>query len=258
MSHEGFTCLAFLASRMRLVRLLAIALAASAPFIALAPASLATDPPQVPCIDPRGCPDLQADASTMRPHLQTKTFGAHDCSVQEGSTEAGTRKLLRFTFTTPNVGPGDLIIGDPRMHPEWFEWGACHGHWHFKLYAEYRLWTPADFAAWDAFRQANPDMTADEALAASGLSYVRGQKQGFCVIDIRPYTFPALAKYFMCSFQGLSVGWADEYSAALDGQFVDVTGIPSGQYVLEEETNAHRLFEEANYNNNRAWVTVNL
>ena len=243
---------------MRVVPVLALLLLASAPLLALAPASVAADPPQVPCSDPRGCPDLTSDGSTMQPQVQTKTFKARDCNVQEGSTVAGTRKLLKFTFSTPNLGPGDLIVGDPSQHPEWFEWGACHGHYHFKLYAEYRLWTQANFAAWDAYRNAHPELTADQAIAASGLSYVRAAKQGFCVIDIYPVTLPSVPKYVVCEFQGISVGWADEYSTALDGQFVDVTGIPSGTYVLEEEVNAHRLYKEVSYNNNRAWVTVTL
>ena len=243
---------------MRVVPLLVLAALVAVPFVALAPASFAANPPQVPCSDLRGCPDLWADAATMQPAVQTKNFKANDCNVQEGSTQAGTRKLLKFTFTTPNKGPGDLIVGDPGAHPEWFEWGACHGHYHFKLYAEYRLWTPANFATWDAFRTANPQMTADQALAASGLSYVRAAKQGFCVIDIWPYELPSVPKYFVCDFQGISVGWADEYSTALDGQFVDVTGISSGTYVLEEEVNAHRLYKETDYNNNRAWVQVTI
>lgn len=241
---------------MRIVPLLVLALLCTAPLLALAPAH-AANPPQVPCGDPRGCPDLYADRNTMQPQLQTKNFKAQDCNVQEGSTQAGTRTLLKFTFTTPNRGPGDLIVGDPSAHPEWFEWGACHGHWHFKLYAEYRLWTATTFAQWDAYRNAHPEMSADQALAASGLSYIRAQKQGFCVIDVVLYGIAA-PKYLLCDFQGISVGWADEYSTSLDGQYVDVTGLPHGSYVLEEEVNAHQLYKETNYNNNRASVPVTL
>lgn len=215
---------------------------------------------QVPCSDPRGCPDLISDGSTMAPKTQTKTFKANDCNVIEGSTEAGTRKVLRFTFTTPNLGPGDLIVGDPTQHPEWFEWGDCHGHYHFKLYAEYRLWTPSSFATWDALRKASPEKTGDQILAENPtLKYTTSKKQGFCVIDVWPYMpAPGVPKYVLCEFQGISVGWADEYYDGLDGQFVDVTDVPPGTYVLEEEVNAHRLYQETNYNNNRAWVQVTL
>ena len=217
-----------------------------------------TSTPQVPCSDPRGCPDLISDQSTMAPKIQTKTFKATDCNVVEGSTEAGTRKVLRFTFTTPNLGPGDLIVGDPTQHPEWFEWGDCHGHYHFKLYAEYRLWTPAKFAQWDALRNANPTKTGDQILAENPtLTFVTSKKQGFCVIDVVLYTV-GVPKYAVCDFQGISAGWADEYYDGLDGQFIDVTNVPHGTYVLEEEVNAHRLYQEVNYNNNRASMQVTL
>lgn len=213
---------------------------------------------QVPCTDLRGCPDLISWEETMDPKVKVKTFNAGDCNVVEGSTQAGTRKLLQFTFTTPNLGPGDLIVGEPSQHPEWFEWGACHGHYHFKLYAEYRLWTPAAFAQWDALRNANPQLTGDQVLAANPqLTYITSQKQGFCVIDVVIYTV-GVPKYAVCDFQGISVGWADEYSTDLDGQFIDITGVPSGTYVLEEEVNAHRLYEETSYTNNRAWETVSI
>jgi hypothetical protein len=241
---------------MRRLLVLATLALLSLPLLAM-PSPVEGATTQVPCSDPRGCPDLISQQSTMQPHLKTKNFKAQDCNVQEGSTKAGTRTLLEFTFTTPNLGPGDLIVGDPSAHPEWFEWGACHGHYHFKLYAEYRLWTPANFAKWDAYRKANPTVSADDAIAATGATYLLAQKQGFCVIDVVLYTVGA-PKYLVCDFQGISVGWADEYSTALDGQYVDVTGLPHGTYVLEEEVNAHQLYQETSYANNRASVTVTI
>ena len=240
-----------------MLRPLLLATALAAPLLWTG-ATADTSTPQVPCVDLLGCPDLISVQETMQPNLRNKAFRADDCNVREGATQAGPRKLLEFTFTTPNVGEGDLVVGRPDDHPEWFEWGACHGHWHFKLYAEYRLWTPEKFAQWDALRQANPEKRGDQILAEEPtLTYVATKKAGFCVIDVTLYTF-GIPKYATCEFQGISVGWADEYGTSLDGQFVDVTGLPSGTYVLEEEVNAHRLYEELDYNNNRAFVTVTI
>lgn len=211
----------------------------------------------VPCSDPRGCPDLITDPSTMQPHVQQKNIKATDCQVVEGSTQAGNRKLLRFNFTTPNIGLGDLIVGRPEDHPEWFEWSDCHGHYHFKEYADYRLWTPSQKATYEAYRQAHPQLSASQALAANPtLTPIKGEKAGFCIIDVVPYTLPSVPKYLVCEFQGISVGWSDEYDASLDGQFVDVTGVPSGTYVLEAEVNSEHLYEESDYSNNRAYSTV--
>lgn len=211
----------------------------------------------VPCIDPRGCPDMMSDTRTMHPALQTRTWSASSCEVQEGTSQPGTRTLLRFTSTWANNGSGALVVGDPSDHPEWFYFAPCHGHYHFKTYADYRLWTPSEFATWDAYRNSNPGVSSDDALNATGLSPLTTRKGGFCVIDIR--NEGGLVPLFQsCSMQGVTPGWADEYSSGLSGQYVDVTGMPHGTYVLEEEANAHRLFQESNYDNNRGFMTVTI
>ena len=214
----------------------------------------------VPCTDPRGCPDLYVDANRFAPFVQTQTLTASNCQVVEGSTQAGTRKLLRFTFTTPNNGPGDLAVGAPSQHPDLFVFAQCHQHYHFREYADYRLWTPSQFSAWDQLRVANPNMLPEEILAAHPeLQPVIGAKAGFCVIDIVQYQAGTPSHFGSCSSdQGISVGWADEYHWSLDGQFVDVTDVADGTYVLEAEVNAERVFIETNYANNRASRTVTL
>lgn len=216
--------------------------------------------PQVPCSDPRGCPNLLVDPDTMNPSTHIKNFKPQDCQVQEGTTVAGTRRVLRFTYTTPNLGDGDLMVGRPEDHPEWFEFGECHRHYHFKEYADYRLWTPAQFDEYESFRNANPDMLAAEILAANPhLQPVVGEKRGFCVIDIWPYLEkPGPAKYVVCDLQGISVGWADEYGDFLDGQFIDITGVASGDYVLEAEVNAEHVFQETNYRDNWTAISVSI
>lgn len=222
--------------------------------------AIPTDPPTVPCRDPRGCPDLVVDATTMTPFVEVRSFSAYSCAVQEGATQAGTRRLLRFTFTTPNLGPGDLVVGSPVVHDQWYEFGECHLHWHFREYADYRLWTPGGYQQWIALRTANPDLTPAEVLAAHpdvAAQLVQGHKQGFCVIDLRSYGGLG-PKYLLCDAQGISVGWADQYHWSLDGQWLDVTDVAPGPYVLESEVNAERLFDEADYMNNRAAVEVTI
>lgn len=216
---------------------------------------------QVPCADERGCPDLVVDASRLLVGtLETRAFAPDHCAVQEGSTQAGERRLLRFTFTSVNVGDGDLRIGLPSQHPEWFEWGACHGHYHFRRYAEYRLWTPEGYREWQDLRQAHPDDKPADLLAAHpdvAAQMVAGHKQGFCAMDVWPYAPVDPQKYLGCfTVQGISRGWADEYGFQLDGQWIDVTGLPAGPYVLEAEANPGRLYRELDYSNNSGAVLV--
>jgi hypothetical protein len=237
--------------------------------LAAAPPAQASDPPFViPCGDARGCPDLLVDDVQLLAGAQTvEPFSASDCAVQEGSTQAGLRQLMRFTYTSPNLGLGDLIVGSPAEHPEWFEWHPCHQHYHFKAYADYRLWTPEAYLAWDAIRSADPSLSAQDALAAhpellSGL--ITGEKKGFCVIDIAPALPSArhapvipdpLPKHDDCgATQGISVGWADTYDLTLDGQWIDVTDVAPGPYVLEAEVNAEHVYQELDYANNRGAV----
>ncbi|MCA1708001.1 MAG: hypothetical protein LC808_33890 [Actinobacteria bacterium] len=223
--------------------------------------------PDVPCKDQRGCPDLIINAQKLNSAtLETRTFTPSDCAVAEGQVGGtGPRRLLVFPYSTPNMGPGSLIIGDPQdpVNAPLFEWGACHGHWHFKKYAAYRLWTPPEFARFEQLRAANPNTLTDDLIAANNLRPTVGTKRGFCVIDVAvapeyrgtrdPRTYTA------CGYgttlhgnQGISVGWADTYGRLLEGQWIDVTNVPDGDYVLEVETNAQHAFQEGSYTNNFA------
>jgi hypothetical protein len=230
------------------------------------------------CSDPRGCPDLVVDPNILRRDLaiRRQRFATDDCSVIEGEVGAGRRKLLLFTSNTPNLGIGDLIIGDPAERPDLFEYSTCHGHPHFKEYSDYRLWTPAGYAAWQALRATNPDACVPDLLAAHpevASQMVAGHKQGFCAVDLYPsalpcpYPGPPDYVYDLCETfewegvvykgnQGISVCWADEYNTFLPGQWIDITYLRRGDYVLEVEVNPERLFEESDYANNAAALTV--
>ncbi len=245
---------------------------------------------QLGCGDPqgRGCPDLIVDRQFLLAGLFIQEMESSDtaspdstrlteCAVIEGCvTGDGVRRLLRFNSLTANLGPGDLVVGDPDDHPDLFAESSCHGHKHFNEYADYRLWTPAGYQNWlslrpsidsitnlDRYRTTLHDTLA--GLQASG-DLVVGRKQGFCVIDYLPFPIPGVLtgsppKYFGCGSggnQGISVGYADLYQTVLDCQWIDITDIPPGDYILEDEVNPERLFKEANYANNAAAIPVKI
>ena len=58
-----------------------------------------------------------------------------------------------------------------------------------------------------------------------------GHKQAFCLEDSLPYNV-GFSHDYDCQDQGITAGWADEYAKQLDGQWVDVTGVPEGDYTL--------------------------
>jgi len=185
-------------------------------------------------------PDLTVWAAAASPVITTTTFAANNCQVLEGCVAVGTRKLLRFTMETRNVGTGDLALGNPAKLP-FYQYATCHGHYHFESFAQYTLL----------------DTSYNPVLLDTNV--VVGRKVGFCIADTARWlpTAPATSKY-SCSNNGLQAGWADVYSQSLDCQFVDITGVPSGNYYLQMTVNPDALLTEADLGNNTVLVPVNI
>ena len=141
-----------------------------------------------------------------------------------------SRKLLRFTVGITNNGPDDLQVSR-QDNPEWFEWGDCHRHWHFKDFTNYEL--------------------LDQATNGQ---VVTGRKQAFCLMDIRRMDANAGPSQYTCSNQGITAGWADIYSYTLDGQWIDITGVPSGTYTLRVTVNFAGNIPETDYGDNTVIV----
>jgi lysyl oxidase len=224
-----------------------------------------------PCATPIGplLPDLIVDrdklASMMR--VEEETYEAGSCTVVEGCvTGPGTHLVLRFMSSTPNIGPVDLVVGDPNnCLGDLFRLSECHGHLHFQEYSDYRLWTLSGYERWVASRTlAEPTGSGHNAALLAQAQrqgeLVVGRKQGFCLIDISRYLQGSgHANYQSCSQnQGITAGWADEYHPSLGCQFVQITGLPAGDYVLEDQVNPEQLFPESDYTNNAAAVQIHL
>ena len=197
-----------------------------------------------PASAPAGLPDLIIDQARVASSWQVvnSNFKSDSCAVVEGCVNGtGKRRLLRFDVATPNIGTADLVLGDPAGNPL-FVFSSCHGHYHFSGYAEYNL------------------------LNSSGTATVlNGRKQAFCLRDSSQYlsgNFPSHG--YNCSNQGLSVGWQDVYSRTLTCQWLDITGVPSGDYILEVIINPHGVrgepngLTESDYTNNTARVSVHI
>lgn len=223
-----------------------------------------------PCAIPIGPlrPDLIVDRDFLRAQIYVteETFSPLGCTVREGCvTSPGTHLLLRFMSSTPNVGQTDLFVGDPHDCLEGlFQFSECHQHLHFQEYADYRLWTPAGYEEWVSKRDMSKPSNAGRNATLLEQARQRGdllvgRKQGFCVIDVAPFQFgnvePGPAVYRSCgSNQGIKVGWADQYVPLLACQFVQMTDVPEGDYVLEDHVNPEHLFPESDFTNNSSAV----
>lgn len=166
--------------------------------------------------------------------LATNTIDAGSCATLENCASAGTRRLLKFDVGFVNAGDADLVIGDPNANPDLFEFSPCHGHFHLKGVAEYQL------------------------LSSSGAAVMTARKQAFCLRDSIAALPGAGVQKFNCDFQGITVGWEDVYDKSLDCQWLDVTGVPDGDYVLSVVCNPQGVFIESNYDNNSAVASVRL
>ena len=58
--------------------------------------------------------------------------------------------------------------------------------------------------------------------------------------------------------QGISVGYGDDYDPTLEGQYVELTGLADGRYVLRHTVNADRRLLESDYSNNAASLLLQL
>lgn len=219
---------------------------------------------QLGCSDPRGCPNLRVDPRSLdTTFIQIMTFFANDCAVIEGDVVAGTRRLISFDSILPNIGQGDLAIGRPIDHLGLFEYQSCHGHYHLRGYAGYRLWSPSGYSMWTKLRAANPDVCSSELLAAHPLvarEMVSGRKEGFCVIDVEDVCQAGRPRRFNdCNLnQGISAGWSDIYGAFTEGQWIDITDTLPGTYVIEIEVNPLRMITETSYVDNIAAKVITI
>ncbi|MFQ5667115.1 MAG: lysyl oxidase family protein [Candidatus Binatia bacterium] len=178
-----------------------------------------------------GAPDLTVYGPAANPQIVTRFFSRNDCAVAEGCVQPGTRKLLVFTTESRNVGSSDLEVGDPSKSPL-FHFDACHHHYHYGTFAEYRLL----------------DATREVAV---------GRKNGFCLEDdlrFDPAANPSAV--YDCDHQGIQTGWADVYTSSLPCQWIDITDVPAGSYTLELAMNPDRLLPESNYDNNTVEIPV--
>lgn len=228
-------------------------------------------------IDLDGQPDLIVRQDTLASQwvVRDEKLTAGLCSVIEGGVTPGVRRVLRFTVMTPNIGDADIYIGDPNDHiaagDELFEFADCHGHYHFKHYAEYRLIDPGTGKVW------------------------RAAKRGFCMLDTDPnpawlgeespraWLFRSCGSTTHPGNQGISHGWTDTYRFWLGGQYFVLDGgdgqepVPPGKYIIQVHVNpaytvkkggcprsmdpltgrCHQL-EESDYSNNVASVAINI
>ncbi|XP_012724956.2 protein-lysine 6-oxidase isoform X1 [Fundulus heteroclitus] len=184
-----------------------------------------------------GLPDLIPDPYAIQAgtYVQRMQMYALRCAAEEnclarsayapGVRDIDFRVLLRFPQKVKNQGTADFLPLKPRY--QW-DWHSCHQHYH----------------SMDAF--SNYDLLD----MVSGRKVAEGHKASFCLEDTG--CEPGIRRRYACTShtQGLSPGCHDTYAANIDCQWIDITDVPPGNYILQVTVNPSFHVLESDFTNN--------
>jgi lysyl oxidase-like protein 2/3/4 len=187
-----------------------------------------------------GLPDLVPNVARFEqslkyyPYLDRIPLFYLACAKEEGclsssangiTNAAALRLLLRFDSLTMNYGTVDFL---PNLEPHEWQWHQCHQHYHsFEAFINYDI------------------------LDLSRNKVADGHKASFCLEDSL-CDYGAAANRYRCStgIQGIGVNCGDLYGRHLDCQWIDVTGIKDGTFIVRQIVNKDHHVAESCYKNN--------
>ena len=186
---------------------------------------------------------------------------------------------LRFTNVWANIGPGTLeyepLFPDPNANEGetqdafqnlyddegnfgltdqniWhqtvseFIFHETHNHWHINDIGEFSV------------RVDNNGVPGDIAVGDNGET--ASIKVGFCITNVFKYNgdeSPTSQRiYWDCEvgLQGIQPGWADQYHQSVEGNEIDITGLPNDTYFLVHKWNPANAFVDGDDTNDESWV----
>jgi len=188
-------------------------------------------------------PDLILDAAYLLDTTREDTVDVDDlCLVAEGCVGGpGERRVVRFGSRTGNIGDADLQLGFAEPGSGVWTNDECHDD-------------GAELVGFGLYELI--DRSTGEVVATS-------VKNGFCVADSEPLEGYAeegddSCNRYDCRDQGISQSCSDNYGAELECQWVDITDVPPGSYVMRATVNGSRKIVERDYDNNHVDVLLEI
>jgi Lysyl oxidase len=154
----------------------------------------------------------------------------------------GQRSMVASQVIERDGAPEDVVEGVGKLR---YVRSPTHEHWHLLRFDRYEL------------------------RRVGGGARVEDRKSGFCLGDRYASGVPPAPAVHTtrCGLmrpgllgirEGISVGWGDDYAANLEGQWLELRGLPAGRYELVHRVNADRALRETSYANNAASVLLRL
>ncbi len=179
--------------------------------------------------------DLWVDPASIHAGVQVRQFSVGSSEVLDYCVPVGTRRVLAVDFDLVNRGKEDLYLGEDYLSP-------------WNVYSHRELWTRfTGFWRIMVRDKANTVVAMVEPAMVPSLSGTRPA-----------FPWASTTRRFNFNSQGLRGGWIQTVQSHWACQYVDITGVPPGDYSVEVIADPWDRIPETDESNNSVSFPITL